>query len=208
MLSGSSTEAPATSGTDWRTERRIERHRVWGQHRTCTHPDPYKGVCGDRRCPRPLQNPALCCYSVALRTWPGHGVFPTPDPKLGAVSEPCWWLTAEEKDGLPHYLWDVANERTVDVEAEGLTSPSYTAISHTWGRWRENDLPPAVIKGVDWPVPRNRLFRVEDLPRILKNVPREGNYVWFDLLCIPQRRHDPIVRLLARPRFSAQQAGQ
>jgi hypothetical protein len=28
-----------------------------------------------------------------------------------------WWLTDEEKRGLPKYLWDVANGRTVDLEA-------------------------------------------------------------------------------------------
>jgi hypothetical protein len=120
-----------------------------------------------------------------------ESVLLTPAPKFGAVSEPCWWLTAAEKDGLPYYLWDVANERT--VETAGLKSPSYTAISHTWGRWRETreDYMYAQVKGVEWLVPRNSLFCVEDLPRILKNVPREGNYVWLDLVCIPQDAKDP-----------------
>lgn len=129
-----------------------------------------------------------------------ESIFLAQSVKFGAVSESCWWLTAAEKNGLPYYLWDVANERT--VETAGLTSPSYTAISHTWGRWREKDS--ARLKGVEWPIPRNSLFRIEDLPKILKNVPREGNYVWFDLVCIPQDTKNPELFRIAEREIARQ----
>jgi len=115
-------------------------------------------------------------------------------PNTGVVLEPCPWLTSEEKSGLPHYLWDVEKGRT--VETAGLKSPSYTAISHTWGRWRVQGSA-ARLDGVEWPVPRNTLFFVEDLPGILRDVPREGGYVWLDLVCIPQDTENPAMAEIA-----------
>jgi hypothetical protein len=94
----------------------------------------------------------------------------------------CPWLP--EASGLPFYLWDVENERT--LETSTLAKPCYTAISHTWGRWRKCT-PPVRVKGVDgWLVPENEVFEVEQLPHILRRVPKMTPYIWFDLVCIPQ----------------------
>lgn len=124
-----------------------------------------------------------------------------PRPKFGgAVLEACPWLTAEEKDGVPYYLWDVVNEKT--VETAELRSPSYTAISHTWGRWRLKDV--AQVKGAKWPIPMNSLFSVEDLPNILKGVPRKSDYVWLDLVCIPQDRSDKAMAGIAEREIARQ----
>jgi hypothetical protein len=58
------------------------------------------------------------------------------DTKLGATLQPCRWLPAESRnDGLPYYLWDIAGKQTIKTQSIAK-SPSYTTISHTWGRWR------------------------------------------------------------------------
>jgi hypothetical protein len=112
-------------------------------------------------------------------------------PRFGTGLEPCPWLTKEEKSGNPYYLWDVEKEMT--VEAKELNAPSYTAVSHTWGRWQKSE-PESWKKldGVKWLIPENSLFQVEDLPRILKGVPRKNKYVWLDLVCIPQRQPESL----------------
>lgn len=104
---------------------------------------------------------------------------------LSACVEPCPWLRfRRDKAGHPFYLWDSFNCRTVVVSKLDF-EPEYVCISHTWGRWREEDRPGASIPGVPWLVPRNRLYEVEDLPRRLKAA-ELGRYIWFDLFCIPQ----------------------
>ena len=103
----------------------------------------------------------------------------------GPIIEPCSWL---EEDGdwdrnLPYYLWDVQQRRT--VESSRIRSrPEYTAISHTWGRWTK--LSPIQIEGVPWRVPQNTRFEVQQLADLLTEVPGKPQYIWFDLLCIPQ----------------------
>lgn len=91
------------------------------------------------------------------------------------------WLDDQSPAGLPHYLWDVAECRTVTV-SEMPDVPEYTCISHTWGRWRLNSS--ASIPGVPWPVPENSLYNVCMLPDMFFQL--GVRYVWFDLFCIPQ----------------------
>jgi hypothetical protein len=58
----------------------------------------------------------------------------------------------------------------------------YVAVSHTWGRWKFE--PCVSVSGVPWRIPQNTRFKVEDLPEILQNL--GCDYVWLDLLTIPQ----------------------
>lgn len=102
----------------------------------------------------------------------------------GAIIEACPWLPPVSKGGLPYYLWDVKNGKTVDTSTLQC-HPKYTAISHTWGRWLTGQ--PVQVNGVDgWKVPQNTRFPVEELPEILRRGPFETPYVWLDLCCIPQ----------------------
>jgi Heterokaryon incompatibility protein (HET) len=119
---------------------------------------------------------------------------------LGVVFEPCSWLKPAERDGLPYFLWDVVNEKT--VETQGLNSPTYTTVSHTWGRWRLNDS--IQLPGAKWRIPKNQRFSVDDLPKILKKVPRDSDYVWFDLVCIPQDRSDTAMAKIAHIEIARQ----
>lgn len=53
----------------------------------------------------------------------------------GPEIEACPWLqTTETDEHLAYYLWDVRRHRTVKTSRLNF-SPTYTAISHTWGRW-------------------------------------------------------------------------
>ncbi|KAG8526664.1 uncharacterized protein KY384_008093 [Bacidia gigantensis] len=105
----------------------------------------------------------------------------------GAIIEACPWLPEDSKRGLPYFLWDINEQKTVRVD-ELENRPAYTVVSHTWGRWRIQD-EGANIPGVSWKVPRNTKFNVENLPNFMKTRQSEflpTTYLWFDLLCIPQ----------------------
>ncbi|KAF2726904.1 hypothetical protein EJ04DRAFT_557715 [Polyplosphaeria fusca] len=114
----------------------------------------------------------------------GHSDLPGLHPRCvaGATISSCSWIT--DASELPYYLWDIKAERTVEVDT--LTSrPSYTAISHTWGRWRTGTS--VKLRFVsDWEVPQNSIFDVSQMPSILGSVPVPTPYIWFDLVCIPQ----------------------
>ncbi|EFQ97283.1 hypothetical protein MGYG_00324 [Nannizzia gypsea CBS 118893] len=107
---------------------------------------------------------------------------------LGITLEPGDWLSVEARRGMPLYLWDAVDGKT--VKTESLDRPRYVVVSHTWGRWklksREADMRPQV----PWLVPENTLFPVRDLPSGLKKLSSRllVRYVWLDLLCIPQDR--------------------
>jgi hypothetical protein len=107
---------------------------------------------------------------------------------LRATIATCPWL-GPKKDGLPYYLWDRKEQRTVRVDLLP-ERPRYIVVSHTWGRWRLRDSPPAMIEGVPWPVPKNSRFDVSELPSILKGITMTTPYMWIDLLCIPQDKSD------------------
>ncbi|KAJ5801559.1 uncharacterized protein N7518_003627 [Penicillium psychrosexuale] len=120
----------------------------------------------------------------------GSSDLPGKDPSCSAGSsiDSCPWLG--EISGFPLYLWDVKERRTVEVFSlwdDDDFDISYTAISHTWGRWRQRDQPGVNMKPrVPWLIPRNSLFDVERLPDILAQIPTDTPYIWFDLVCIPQ----------------------
>lgn len=117
----------------------------------------------------------------------------------GPEIETCQWLeSGQSEDGnLPHYLWDVIGQRTVETASLGYF-PVYTAISHTWGRWIRQTEAPINLVGVPWAIPQNSRFDIEDLPKILARVPTKTLFVWFDLVCIPQDRSSIAIREIAR----------
>lgn len=102
---------------------------------------------------------------------------------MTASIEPCFWRSSDESH-LPFYLWDKTENRTVTTE--GLQSPKYAAISHTWGRGRLQPSVDAHVEGVPWPIPEISLFQVSNLRWLMVQVPTHTRYIWFDLLCIPQ----------------------
>lgn len=103
-----------------------------------------------------------------------------------ATLAPMSWLTIQEiHSAFPHFLWDVRKQRTVETR-ELNSRPLYLAISHTWGRWKSRSRPSLHIDGVPWPVPQNDLWDVADIAQQMRKVPGGFDYVWFDLLCIPQ----------------------
>ncbi|KAL2704385.1 hypothetical protein AAEP93_005456 [Penicillium crustosum] len=120
----------------------------------------------------------------------GSSDLPGLDPRCSAGSsiDSCPWLG--DIRGFPLYLWDVKERRTVEVVSlwdEYDFDIPYTAVSHTWGRWRQRDQPGVNMKPrVPWLIPRNSLFDVERLPDILAQIPTDTPYIWFDLVCIPQ----------------------
>ncbi len=114
----------------------------------------------------------------------------------------CPWL--KDDRGLPYYLWDRITERTVETSTLA-DRPAYTAISHTWGRWREEQS--AYVSGVEgWPIPQNSLFDVTQLPKILSRVPTSTRFIWFDLVCIPQDRSKKAEEEIARQAIIFDQA--
>jgi hypothetical protein len=118
---------------------------------------------------------------------------------VGAVVEACPWLPDGKRAGLPYYLWSIETRQTVVVHDLPET-PEYVVISHTWGRWR---IPGAglSIPGVDWRVPQNTIFQVQDLPAMIYNCRSTFlpcKYLWIDLFCIPQDRSERATLEIAR----------
>lgn len=119
--------------------------------------------------------------------------------------EACPWLDRESITGeRPYYLWDVLRERTVTVH-ELQETPKYTCVSHTWGRWRIDKM--VSVEGVPrWKIPENTDFDVRGLPLALQQCCEHltTDYIWFDLLCIPQEETEPHLTELARREISRQ----
>ena len=140
----------------------------------------------------------LARSTLLAREHQSFSITQLPEPKnihqvsqhkpMTASIEPCYWLSSHEPC-LPFYLWDRTENRTVTTE--GLQSPKYAAISHTWGRWRLQPSVDAHVEGVPWPIPENSLFLVSNLRWLMAQVPTHTRYIWFDLLCIPQNMSDP-----------------
>lgn len=114
------------------------------------------------------------------------------DLRLGPTLQACSWIT-HQKPGMPYYVWDVAKGQTVETSTLSGIDVQYTAISHTWGRWRLADKPRKFIPGSLWEIPQNSRFLIDELPSILRQIPCQTPYVWFDLVCIPQNR-SPIAK--------------
>lgn len=120
--------------------------------------------------------------------------------------EHCTWLKQQPRQaGMPFYLWDVKNERTrtvKEIAEESGRLPDYVAVSHTWGRWKKESEPWISLPGVPWQIPQNSKFKVQDLPAILQVLPFE--YVWLDLLTIPQQELNPSMAELQKTEIARQ----
>lgn len=127
------------------------------------------------------------------------------DRIIGASLSPCPWLSESEGDyDMPYYLWDIRQRRS--VTARDLNERvEYTAVSHTWGRWKTEDGISVQVKGVNgWLVPQNTKFDVADLPNILESACFRTPFVWFDLLCIPQEPESNTLKFIARDEIARQ----
>ena len=152
---------------------------------------------------------SLCCSDIPEDNLGGEGqnLLDSDEMRkqmsnhISASIHPCPWLGPQNPHNkqLPRYLWDVASMRTILVK-DLAKSPQYVTSSHTWGRWKEDskDKPPVQIPGVDWAIPRNKRFHVENLPHDLKKLPVPCPYVWLDLLCIPQDNRQEAQEEIAR----------
>jgi hypothetical protein len=124
---------------------------------------------------------------------------------ISATIEPCPWLKVWKVEGrTPFYLWDISQQRTVQVDLLPST-PKYICITHTWGRWVDRENGPVKLSGVPWDVPRNTRFSVPDLPKTLSNAFKSG-YIWLDLFCIPQDRSARALTEIARQAMIFSQA--
>jgi hypothetical protein len=89
----------------------------------------------------------------------------------------------------PQFLWNRTTATLVKTSAfvRGDPPPSYTAISHL-GRRREVGQSHNISGGWKYPVPSVDKFKVRDLVRDLQQLQGviETEYVWMDLLCLPQ----------------------
>lgn len=121
-----------------------------------------------------------------------------------ACLEACPWLAlrqrqAEHGKEYPHFLWDTLSRSTIELPAGDV---DYLVISHTWGRWASKDEKGrkfyVEVPGVPWQVPRNTMFEVKDIPRLLSSIPFDTRYIWFDLVCIPQDGSDLMGNEIAR----------
>ena len=120
-----------------------------------------------------------------------------------ATVAPCPWLSrAEISTSKPFYLWDTKLRKTIETRKLRY-APVYTAVSHTWGRWRTQD-ESLNIPGVPWRLPQNSRFPVRELPEILEQVPGRNRYVWFDLVCIPQTSDDEELQRIKQQEISRQ----
>lgn len=131
------------------------------------------------------------------------GRFWTKD-SIPALVNACEWLQLPSGDdrAYPYYLWDLEGQCTVEVSSFS-TCPDYAVISHTWGRWRIKSQS-VNIPGVPWPIPCNTIFDVTDLPAILSKFPVPIRYLWFDLVCIPQRDASEALAAVARYELAKQ----
>lgn len=93
-------------------------------------------------------------------------------------------------EGWPEYLWDVTNGFIIPTKSFSRPLPAYTAISHTWGRSVLPGPGYTIPGGLKYPIPLNSAFDVTALPETLRNLRKVENitteYVWIDLICIPQ----------------------
>ncbi|KAL6893425.1 hypothetical protein GGI43DRAFT_413289 [Trichoderma evansii] len=93
----------------------------------------------------------------------------------------------------PQYLWNRSSATLAKTSSlvRGGAPPAYTAISHL-GRRREAGERHSIPNGWKYPVPSNDKFKVGELVRDLQELRGaiETEYVWMDLLCLPQCEED------------------
>lgn len=118
-----------------------------------------------------------------------HILFKNIHQGLEAVPKPCFWLEDTSKDptgGLPYFLWDIEQERTIETRHLDRSEISYAIVSYSWGRWRKPGNGTFMPGLPSWLVPENTRFEVTSLPGIFKRLGLRERYIWFDIFCIPQ----------------------
>ncbi|KAL6823497.1 hypothetical protein V8C40DRAFT_248216, partial [Trichoderma camerunense] len=90
--------------------------------------------------------------------------------------------------GWPEYLWDLENSHIVYTRRLGYPRPSYTTISHTWGRSVLPGPGREIPGGFPYPIHPNSAFEPSTLPGTLKILQGKisSSFLWIDILCIPQ----------------------
>lgn len=108
---------------------------------------------------------------------------------LKAVPKPCFWLEDTSEDptgGMPYFLWDIEQERTIETRHLDRSKVSYAIVSYSWGRWRKPGNGTFMPGVPNWLVPENTRFEVTSLPSTFKKLGFRERYIWFDIFCIPQ----------------------
>ena len=133
--------------------------------------------------------------------------LPPPKQETSHYANPilqvCPWIpSSSTQPGIeatnPYYLWSIPENRTVEFSTLPDPKPGYTCISHTWGRWRGGKM--VRVEGVPWLVPTNSIFDVQKMGEMFQVTRKRSNndiptdYVWFDLVCIPQTRDGELGR--------------
>ncbi|KAI1321246.1 hypothetical protein F5Y16DRAFT_73440 [Xylariaceae sp. FL0255] len=115
----------------------------------------------------------------------------SPQDSTQAVEQAIWRDDGSANSYYPAYLWSISQKRTVDC-FDLTPKPSYVCISHTWGRWRTEEM--VALDGVPWKVPQNTVFGAENIHSYLNDLADkiDTDFVWFDLVCIPQTREGPM----------------
>lgn len=94
---------------------------------------------------------------------------------------------ANQLAGWPEYLWSLRQGHAVRTQDLDDQRPAYTAISHTWGRWRDahsgNSLPEETSpEDPRYPIPLSKLegFNVENISQDLQKSKDKVNtdYIW------------------------------
>ncbi|KAI0551687.1 hypothetical protein F4679DRAFT_121819 [Xylaria curta] len=126
--------------------------------------------------PSPFQPPTF----PALDTSPGIGPGLWRNDNSGNV------------DYYPAYLWSISQKKTIDCSHLPTPKPSYVCVSHTWGRWRTSEM--VDLAGTPWKIPQNTVFGAQNIPASLECLADsiDTDFVWFDLVCIPQTREGPL----------------
>ncbi len=92
---------------------------------------------------------------------------------------------------LPFRLFNVKTMTTViDHDfPESVSENGYAAVSHVWGE-QVAHTPESlgIMGGIDWEIPLSDIRKMDMLIKAMKKFKME--WCWFDVLCMPQGKHD------------------
>jgi len=93
----------------------------------------------------------------------------------------------------PKRLFHVPSMSTVMYKdnADDVREKGYAAISHVWGfqqMYTADEL--GINSGIDWKVPLSNIDKISRIAKVVEHFKVE--YIWFDVLCMPQDKQDEI----------------